>query len=66
MRLKTRIDKIKNDLAESAGTVVRFAEPNGNYPEAEEDRKHKRKVIVITGQLNGKGVSREEVDQWAR
>ena len=66
MSLKSRLEKIRNIMAPSDESVVRIAGHDGYYPEAEEDKKHGRKVIQIIGRVNGKGVTYDEIKQWAK
>lgn len=61
MSLRNRLEKIAKELNIPGELVIRFGDSDGSYPEAEEDKKQNKKVMLITID----GCSREEIESWA-
>ena len=61
MRIKARIERMEKNLIPK-DTVIRFADPDGTYPEAGKDKGRGNKVIRIV--MNG--IKGEQLKRWAR
>jgi hypothetical protein len=62
MNINTRLSNIEKKLSPSQNLIVRFANGDGTYPEQEDDRRERRKVIVISSP----GVDCETLRGWAK
>lgn len=61
MNINNRLENIEKHLSSGQNLTVRFANGDGTYPEQEDDRREKRKVLV----MSSPGVDCETLRRWA-